>query len=350
MENTNDYYSLLGVSLLASSAEIRAAYKKKALETHPDKHGGAIKAKELFQAVQTAYETLQDPSKREQYDSTYVPSWGGGSAIPTPTSSMTPEETFAKKWDFHDKEKPFIDMKRDIVEMMKRSVLNEERLLSRFEQLVRSRADGAFKRDTGYSNILKYIENLRATIGAAKRRIAAEEGLIKAWDVCGEIKKAELERLKREWERGRAEKQKRQEEANTEAKQREEEERKERQRAAEAQQRTEKREEQAKKAEDRERKEAEEARRKEAPSQAHRGQGPGKEHNRQWEQSKSSRTPQNPTPCRHRGFWGRIATPWQKCSACHRPLRNCIFECPACQLRACAGCRDKMKGAGGRGS
>lgn len=59
-----DYYSILGVQRNASSEEIKKAYKKKAMQHHPDRGGDA----NTFQKIQEAYETLSDPAKKQQYD------------------------------------------------------------------------------------------------------------------------------------------------------------------------------------------------------------------------------------------------------------------------------------------
>lgn len=60
-----DYYSILGITKTASQDEIKAAYKQKAKQYHPDKPDGDA---DLFKQVNEAYETLKDPSKRSQYD------------------------------------------------------------------------------------------------------------------------------------------------------------------------------------------------------------------------------------------------------------------------------------------
>ncbi|CAM4411074.1 molecular chaperone DnaJ [Zobellia roscoffensis] len=63
-----DYYEVLGISKSASAAEIKKAYRKKALEHHPDKNPGDSKAEELFKKSAEAYEVLSNPDKKARYD------------------------------------------------------------------------------------------------------------------------------------------------------------------------------------------------------------------------------------------------------------------------------------------
>src|ERR1700729_809317 len=60
-----DYYEVLGVSKGASADEIKKAFRRQAIQYHPDKEGGD-EAK--FKEVNEAYEVLKDPSKRQRYD------------------------------------------------------------------------------------------------------------------------------------------------------------------------------------------------------------------------------------------------------------------------------------------
>ena len=70
---TKDYYSILGVSKTATEEEIKTAYRKKAIEFHPDKQVGKTDAEkkdaeEKFKDVAEAYQILSDPQKRQRYD------------------------------------------------------------------------------------------------------------------------------------------------------------------------------------------------------------------------------------------------------------------------------------------
>lgn len=63
-----DLYEILGVKKDASEADIKKAYRRLAMEWHPDKHKGDKTAEEKFKEINKAYETLSDPQKKSMYD------------------------------------------------------------------------------------------------------------------------------------------------------------------------------------------------------------------------------------------------------------------------------------------
>lgn len=63
-----DYYQLLGVPRDADGEQIKKAYRKLALEFHPDRNQGSKDAEEKFKEVTKAYEVLREPEKRSMYD------------------------------------------------------------------------------------------------------------------------------------------------------------------------------------------------------------------------------------------------------------------------------------------
>ena len=69
-----DYYKILGVDKNIPQKDVRAAYRKRAKQFHPDLHPNDPKAKAKFQALSEAYEVIGDPEKRAKYDK-YGENW-----------------------------------------------------------------------------------------------------------------------------------------------------------------------------------------------------------------------------------------------------------------------------------
>uniref|UniRef100_A0A832GM13 J domain-containing protein n=1 Tax=Caldimicrobium thiodismutans TaxID=1653476 RepID=A0A832GM13_9BACT len=63
-----DYYSILGVPRNATQEEIKRAYRKLAMQYHPDRNKGNKEAEEKFKEINEAYAVLSDPEKRKLYD------------------------------------------------------------------------------------------------------------------------------------------------------------------------------------------------------------------------------------------------------------------------------------------
>ena len=63
-----DYYKTLGVDRSASKDEIKKAYRKLALQYHPDRNPGDTQSEEKFKELNEAYQVLSDEDKRAHYD------------------------------------------------------------------------------------------------------------------------------------------------------------------------------------------------------------------------------------------------------------------------------------------
>ena len=68
MTTKRDLYEVLGVSRDASQDEIKKAYRKLAIQFHPDKNPGNSEAEEKFKEIAESYAILSDQDKRARYD------------------------------------------------------------------------------------------------------------------------------------------------------------------------------------------------------------------------------------------------------------------------------------------
>ncbi|MDX1439851.1 MAG: molecular chaperone DnaJ [Rubricoccaceae bacterium] len=81
---TSDYYDVLGVSRTATADEIKKAYRKRAMQFHPDRNKGDAEAEAKFKEAAEAYEVLSNPDKRARYDRFGRAGLGGASGGPGP--------------------------------------------------------------------------------------------------------------------------------------------------------------------------------------------------------------------------------------------------------------------------
>jgi molecular chaperone DnaJ len=78
MASKRDYYEVLGVSKSASADEIKKAYRKLAIQHHPDKNPDDPSAEDKFKEAAEAYEVLSSPEKKQRYDQFGHQASGGG--------------------------------------------------------------------------------------------------------------------------------------------------------------------------------------------------------------------------------------------------------------------------------
>ncbi|MEK7565757.1 MAG: DnaJ C-terminal domain-containing protein [Patescibacteria group bacterium] len=102
---SNDYYQILGVSKNASDAELKSAYRKKALEWHPDRNKTSG-ATEKFKEINEAYEVLSNPQKKQTYDQFGADAFKQGAQSGQGPFSYT-YRTYGSGMDFSDFSDPF---------------------------------------------------------------------------------------------------------------------------------------------------------------------------------------------------------------------------------------------------
>jgi DnaJ-class molecular chaperone len=95
-----DYYQVLGVSRSASAEDVKKAYRRLALQWHPDRHPAADReaAETTFKRISEAYEVLSDPEKRKRYDE-LGPDWAERQkSRPRPSETRMSREQFEQQF------------------------------------------------------------------------------------------------------------------------------------------------------------------------------------------------------------------------------------------------------------
>jgi molecular chaperone DnaJ len=103
-----DFYEILGIAKSASQDEVKKAYRKVAMQYHPDRNPGDKASEEKFKEAAEAYEILSDPDKRAQYDrfghQAFSGGRGGGGGF---SGSMNMDDIFSQFGDIFGDESPF---------------------------------------------------------------------------------------------------------------------------------------------------------------------------------------------------------------------------------------------------
>ncbi len=112
MAKKRDYYEVLGISKGATADEIKKAYRKLAVQFHPDKNPGDHAAEEKFKEAAEAYSILSDDTKRQRYDQFGHAGMGGaGAGAGGFGGGFTMEDIFSQFGDiFGGSGSPFGDM------------------------------------------------------------------------------------------------------------------------------------------------------------------------------------------------------------------------------------------------
>jgi tetratricopeptide (TPR) repeat protein len=101
-----DFYEILGLNQSADSTQIRTAYKRLAMQYHPDRNPGNPQAEEMFKAINEAYHVLSDSLKKSRYDSRFT------------SQTVTPNEAYWREaqrrqyaqWQYAQKKRYVFDI------------------------------------------------------------------------------------------------------------------------------------------------------------------------------------------------------------------------------------------------
>ncbi|ALM50011.1 molecular chaperone DnaJ [Flavobacterium psychrophilum] len=94
-----DFYEILGIDRNATADQIKKAYRKKAIEYHPDKNPGDKEAEEKFKAAAEAYEILSDPDKKARFDQYGSAAFDGSGGFGGGHGGMNMDDIFSQFGD-----------------------------------------------------------------------------------------------------------------------------------------------------------------------------------------------------------------------------------------------------------
>lgn len=100
-----DYYDILGVNKSTPTEEVKKAYRKMAIQYHPDKNPGNKESEEKFKEAAEAYEILSNPDKKAKYDRFGHAGMGGASS--SRQGGMNMDDIFSQFGDVFGEESPF---------------------------------------------------------------------------------------------------------------------------------------------------------------------------------------------------------------------------------------------------
>ena len=110
---SKDYYKILGVDKGSSDDDIKKAYRKKAMELHPDKNPNNPEAESKFKEAAEAYDTLSNPDKKSNYDrfgSSGQPFGAGGNPFNQQGHGFNMDDIFSQFGDIfgqrHNRQQP----------------------------------------------------------------------------------------------------------------------------------------------------------------------------------------------------------------------------------------------------
>jgi hypothetical protein len=101
MKEAKNLYDILGVEKNAPQDDIKKAYRKQAMDNHPDRNAGSVESHKKFVEIGQAYETLSNPDKRSQYDTFRTSDRNGFSYSEdfTETVNRYKDRFYQENWD-----------------------------------------------------------------------------------------------------------------------------------------------------------------------------------------------------------------------------------------------------------